>query len=134
MTTESFSSFYKLQVLSALLICICFISCSTEEVPDTETFVYSVNHNGGTEQLGLTVTDFGDGSGFMETPPFVTDLGARYDLVIDRVSSERANFVTEDIDDSMVNLSGVGFFTLDSVYVEFTVEGFTNVDIFSGVR
>lgn len=72
----------------------------------------------------------------MITPDIPAHLSNSFDLIIDRVDENRANISAfqPDTPAGVNNVTGAGFFTADSVYIELTIDGFNNRDILSGNR
>ncbi len=130
------NKFQFLRFFSFLLL-VTFTACGTdpEEITE-ETFVYLVTQEGGTLVESLTITERSDGTGTMTAPEFVGSSAEGYELVIDRVDDSRANLTATPIEGTPtpVEVMGAGFFTLDSVFVQFTLVGFDNNVIFSGTR
>lgn len=142
--TFSLRPFLSLGVLTLLTISL-LSSCESEfeplepieEIlePTSETYIYLVKHNDGEELKSLTITEFSDGTGTMIIPEIVGSQSTNAVLVIDRIDETRAN-IQATFEDSILPITskGAGFFTPDSAYVEFIIEGFSNRDIFAGTR
>lgn len=125
--------------LFVILVNICFFTSCTVNDPEMavepNTLVYLVTINNGPNLHSLTIVDSLDGTGSMEVPNIAAHPSSSFDLVIDRIDQNRANISASQTNlIEIINVTGAGFFTNDSVYVEFNIDGFNNRDILSGSR
>ena len=124
--------------LFAMLFAICLMtSCSDDpdEIIEPDTLVYLVTLNNDPDLKSLTIVDSLNGAGSMVVPDIPAHISNRFELVIDRVDENRANISASQPDAiGITNVRGAGFFAIDSVYIELTIDGFTNRDILSGSR
>jgi len=127
---------YPILGFFSLLALFILIGCETAEEVTEETFVYLVTQDGEVAVESLIITERSDGTGTMTAPEFVGSSDDGYDLIIDRVDDSRANLTATPTEGSTVTVEvmGAGFFTPDSVFVQFTLLGFDNNIIFSGTR
>lgn len=137
--SNSFQKFMAIKyfTLVTLLLTACLITSCTDNDPVTEpdTYVYLVQLNDEPDLQSLTIVDSMNGRGSMIVPDIQAHLSSDHVLVIDRVDENRANIASSQPGaPNISNVVGAGFFTLDSVYLELTIDGFTNRDILSGSR
>ncbi len=125
-------------LLAIVLICCLTISCTDDDpevIVEPDTYIYLVTLNEDPELQSLTIIDSLNGTGSMVVPDIPAHLSSRFELVIDRVDDSRANIsASQPNSPGISDVTGAGFFTADSVYVELIINGFTNRDILSGNR
>lgn len=125
--------------LFAILIAASLVTgCSDDDQEmgtEPQTYVYLVNLNEEPDLKSLTIVDSLNGRGSMMVPDIPAHVSNSFTLIIDRVDENRANISASQPNTfSPYTVVGSGFFTADSMYVELTIEGFTNRDIIAGTR
>jgi len=128
---------FRFPSLFFMLFAACLLTSCTEEEPEVnpDTFIYLVTLNEEPDLQSLTIVDSLNGLGSMVVLDIQAHISNSFDLIIDRVDEDRANISASQPQNATgIDVTGAGFFTSDSVYLELTIDGFSNRDILSGSR